>query len=375
MASQRIPKRRRKSTAVMEQDRNGQPTNSRVDSLDIRFATDHGLLTVRDSRMFQRGQQAFCRALVTAAACQPEVRSAHIDLGSSTFRLEFMPGEVSEKEMASRFAAAMRDALSGQGKAGPTDGHHDDWAAMAAFPAGQSISSWEIIHASPDCLKLRNMILRSDSNLARHTAKELRKSPGILSARVTPWRRDLRIRYETSQMSDSAVVNAAEAIMRRLLQQQLEESAADHDRTPAVATGLRKVYYLVMASGSFTLTIVGFIVPGVPTVPFLMATSYYLVRSSPRLNEKLLRSRFFGPILEDLQYSGGLRPRNKAKLIGLTLFVGGVTILLTLPPLSLLLLISAISGLSIYAISRIPSIGVGGQPKSSGKNVPAPAMA
>ena len=107
--------------------------------------------------------------------------------------------------------------------------------------------------------------------------------------RVSPWRRDLRIRYETSQMSDSAVVNTAEAIMRRLLQQQLEQPAADHEETPAVATGLRKVYYLVMASGSFTLTIVGFLVPGVPTVPFLMATSYYLVRSSPRLNEKLLR--------------------------------------------------------------------------------------
>ena len=146
-------------------------------------------------------------------------------------------------------------------------------------------------------------------------------------------------------MSDMAVVNNVEAIMRRLLERQLEHTGADRQATPAIASGLRRVYYLVMAGGSFTLTIVGFLVPGVPTVPFLMATSYYLVRSSPRLNEMLKRSRFFGPILEDLESSGGLRPRNKAKLIGLTLVVGAVTILLTLPPLSLLLLIWAVSGL------------------------------
>ena len=40
-----------------------------------------------------------------------------------------------EKAMASRFAAAMSDALSEQGKASQSDGHHDDWAVLAAFPA------------------------------------------------------------------------------------------------------------------------------------------------------------------------------------------------------------------------------------------------
>jgi len=60
-------------------------------------------------------------------------------------------------------------------------------------------------------------------------------------------------------------------------------------------------------------------------------------------------------------------------LIGLVLAVSVVTILLTLPPLSLLLLISGASGLSIYAISRIP--GISGSREASVKGVPAPAMA
>jgi len=343
------------------------------DASDIKFSTDHGLLVVRDTRMFQRGQETFCRALATTAARQQDVRSAQVYLGSSTFRLEFTPGRVSEQQMSSRFAQAVRDALSEQERAIQSDGPKDDWAALASFPAGRSVSSWEIVHESPDYLKLRNGILRQDSNLARRTAKELRQTPGIITARVSPWRRSLKIRYDASQMSDSAVVDTAEAIMRRLLRPQLDQRASDHEDAEVVATGMRRVYYLAMASGSFTLTILGLVVPGVPTVPFLMATSYYLVRSSPRLNRMLLRSRFFGPIVEDLQSSGGLRPLNKRKLIALVLAVSVVTILLTLPPLSLLLLISGVSGLSIYAISRIP--GISGNRKTSVKSVPAPAMA
>ncbi len=366
MASQGTRKTRRSSIAVTEQVRE-------QDASEIKFSTDHGLLIVRDSRMFQRGQETFCRALATAAARQQDVRSAQVYLGSNTFRLEFTPGRVSEQQMSGRFAQAVRDALSEQERANRADGPKDDWAALAAFPAGRCVSSWEIIHESPDYLKLRNGLLRQDSNLARSTAKELRQTPGIIGARVSPWRRSLRIRYDASQMSSSAVVDTAEAIMRRLLRPQLDQPAGAHEDVQLVATGMRRVYYLVMASGSFTLTIVGLVVPGVPTVPFLMATSYYLVRSSPRLNRMLLHSRFFGPIIEDLQSSGGLRPLNKRKLIALVLAVSVVTILLTLPPLSLLLLISAISGLSVYAIARIP--GIPGPREAPGKSMSAPALA
>jgi len=41
-------------------------------------------------------------------------------------------------------------------RANQSDGQKADWAALAAFPPGRSVSSWEIIHDSPDYLKLRN---------------------------------------------------------------------------------------------------------------------------------------------------------------------------------------------------------------------------
>jgi hypothetical protein len=97
-------------------------------------------------------------------------------------------------------------------------------------------------------------------------------------------------------LPELAVVDCSEAVLRRSLRPEPEPSAAEGETTPAMATGPRRLYYLALAGGSFTLTVIGLIVPGIPTIPFLVATGYYLARSSPRLNKALSRSWFFGPI-------------------------------------------------------------------------------
>ena len=94
------------------------------------------------------------------------------------------------------------------------------------------------------------------------------------------------------------------------------------------------------------MTLVGLVVPGVPTVPFLLATSYYLARSSPRLNERLRRTAFFGPILQEWEGHAALGLASKGKLIGLTATIVVVTVVLApLTPLALsvILLISSLS--------------------------------
>ena len=197
------------------------------------------------------------------------------------------------------------------------------------------MSLWEIVREAPDRLKIHNILLRYDSSLARKVGKALRGQPGVLACRVSPWRHDLTITYDPAQSNDLALVGLAEAILQRIVCPDPDLSAAENGTTPTLATGLRRLYYLAMAGGSFVLTLVGLVVPGIPTAPFLLATSYYLVRSSPRLNRLLSRSWFFGPILTDLSKRGGLRPINKIKLIGLTLALGTVTLVLIGPPLVL----------------------------------------
>ena len=76
--------------------------------------------------------------------------------------------------------------------------------------------------------------------------------------------------------------------------------------------------YLALAGGSFAMTLVGLVVPGIPTVPFLLTTSYYLARSSRRLDERLRRTPLFGPILVEWERRHGLSRSSKLKLMGLT---------------------------------------------------------
>src|SRR5262245_50893906 len=144
----------------------------------------------------------------------------------------------------------------------------------------------------------------------------MRAAPGVLACRVSPFRRDLKITYDPARLTEFAVVDRPEEILERLLHSEPEAAADERNTDPPVASGLRRVYYLALAGGSFTLTLVGLVVPWIPTVPFLLATSYYLARSSRRLSRRLARSWFFGPILTDLEKLGGLRPI-KLKLVGL----------------------------------------------------------
>jgi uncharacterized membrane protein YbaN (DUF454 family) len=213
------------------------------------FATEAGVLSVRDPRVFHAGNRAFCARLVRAALAQPEVRLARVALDDHACRLEFGPGPISQRAMADRFAAAVRAALSSSEPEVPLD-------------------------------------------------------PGA----------------------------------------------------PVVATGLRRWRYLALAGGSFGLTIVGLVVPGIPTVPFLLMTSYYLVRSSPALNRRLSRSKLFGPILHDWQDRGALRPSNKRKLAGLALGISAVTLLLLAPSVEVVIVIVIVAAASLYGIMRLPEI-------------------
>tara|TARA_Y100001934_G_C12138733_1_gene671431 strand:- start:243 stop:665 length:423 start_codon:yes stop_codon:yes gene_type:complete len=98
---------------------------------------------------------------------------------------------------------------------------------------------------------------------------------------------------------------------------------------PNVVVGIKKVGLLAMAGICFALGCLGALLPGLPATPFLLLTSFLLLRSSPKLNARLRRSKMFGPILTDWEDLGGVRSNVKAKAIlvvaisvGLTVYFG-----------------------------------------------------
>ena len=63
----------------------------------------------------------------------------------------------------------------------------------------------------------------------------------------------------------------------------------------------------------------GVVLPVLPTTPFLILASACFVRSSPRLNAWLLRSRLFGPMLRQWQEQGRVQRRVKYAAAGVLL--------------------------------------------------------
>lgn len=104
------------------------------------------------------------------------------------------------------------------------------------------------------------------------------------------------------------------------------------------------------------MSIVGVMTPGIPTVPFVLATSYFLARSSPKLHERFRRSRLFGPIVCDWEEYGGLRLGTKFRLVAITLVLVGVTIAIAdlSPPL---VIVMGVMGVITFAIVfRLPTV-------------------
>ena len=117
---------------------------------------------------------------------------------------------------------------------------------------------------------------------------------------------------------------------------------------------------MAIAGGTFTVTLVRLVVPGVPTVPFLLATSYYLARSSPALNaaptDSVLR-----PILQEWEGHRGLGLASKGRLMGSAPPVVVTVVLAPLTPLALSLIL-LISSLSVYGVRRMPTLANTGRP-------------
>ncbi len=98
------------------------------------------------------------------------------------------------------------------------------------------------------------------------------------------------------------------------------ESAIDVIASPPLSPW-RRAIYLFVAAVSFVLGLLGIIVPGLPTTPFLLVTSALLLRSWPAMHERMLRSRFIGGLLADWRHHRGVRPHIKFRAVVLVVAV------------------------------------------------------
>lgn len=116
----------------------------------------------------------------------------------------------------------------------------------------------------------------------------------------------------------------------------------DPDTGPTPAR-FRWAWWLV-AYGALVLGVIGVVVPGLPTVPFILLSAYAAARGSRRLHRWLLAHPRFGPMIHDWQAHGAVARRSKVLAIGTMVLCAGV-MFLTAPRVWM-----ALTGTAIMAV-------------------------
>jgi uncharacterized membrane protein YbaN (DUF454 family) len=342
--------------------------------LDIAIHEDAGSIRVYDPRVFHAGRRAFCRRLLEAACRQPGIAQAELDLASATCRIAFDPGSATSHRMAQVFSTAVQQALADPASSARSSWWQPTprWSTLTAYRLDDEVSVWETLKAKPGRIRLRHRGLPGDRDRDRgraglsRLAGTLAGLEGVDQCRVSAWSRAITIESRLESPLAGQLAGRLERALRSWqaaeatrAERSTEAPTAGHDDPVEVASGARRILYLALAGGCFAMTLVGLAVPGIPTVPCLLATSYYLARSSPRLDAMLRRTAFFGPILDEWEQHHGLSWSSKGRLIGLTLAIVVVTVALApLSPVALILIL-LIASLSLAGIARLPALSEG----------------
>jgi uncharacterized protein len=137
--------------------------------------------------------------------------------------------------------------------------------------------------------------------------------------------------------------------------QQAAESTV-YARAPRPVTGLRRLFYGGLSAVSLGLGVIGVVTPLLPTTPFVIASSYCALRASPRLNQRLLRSRLFGPLLRDWHRHRALRASTKRRVLLFMVLVFALSVALIGLSWSSMAIALTVSLLSFGFMLRLPTV-------------------
>lgn len=87
---------------------------------------------------------------------------------------------------------------------------------------------------------------------------------------------------------------------------------------PAKPPARKIVRVLLVVAGAISLAlgIIGVVLPGLPTTPFILLTAFCWAKASPRLHRWLLNHPWSGPMLRDWEAHRSLTVRTKTIAVG-----------------------------------------------------------
>lgn len=102
--------------------------------------------------------------------------------------------------------------------------------------------------------------------------------------------------------------------------------------SPRVAAHpLTRALWKLAALGSLALGLVGVVLPGLPTVPFILLASWCALRGSPGLHRWLVSHPRFGPLIVEWETHGAVSRRAKWMALGMMLLASVIMALSPAP--------------------------------------------
>lgn len=116
-----------------------------------------------------------------------------------------------------------------------------------------------------------------------------------------------------------------------------------------------KILYLVLGLIFFAIGLVGVAIPILPTTPFMLLTSYCLLKSSDRLNEKFMCTKFYKEHVKPFKETKGMTVKSKL-LILIPVSIMLLTIFVLINNTIMRVVIVVLLSVKIIVFSRIKTI-------------------
>ncbi|MEZ6039850.1 MAG: YbaN family protein [Planctomycetaceae bacterium] len=119
-------------------------------------------------------------------------------------------------------------------------------------------------------------------------------------------------------------------------------------------TGIRRYLAIAGAFLCLTLALLGVVIPGLPTTPFVLLASGLFLRSSPGLHRMLRRNRIFGRVIDDWECRRAVRMHVKVLALAIVVVCLGCTLTMAPVTTGVRTAVAAMGCVGIIVIGRIP---------------------
>lgn len=112
---------------------------------------------------------------------------------------------------------------------------------------------------------------------------------------------------------------------------------------------LKKLMYLLIGFISFVIGIIGIFLPILPTTPLLLLTSFCLLKSSERLNEKFMQTKIYEKYVKSFKEKGGMTLKAKLCLtIPVSLMLLFMFVTIDSPIMRMIIIIMFVSKVAVF---------------------------